>query len=230
MRLDFFLSKSTGISRKEARRQIMAGRVTVDGTLCKKSATTVTADQAISRDDQALQLPGEHRYLMMNKPVDVVSATTDDLHTTALNLIPPEWRRDLHIAGRLDRDTTGLLLLTTDGQWSHRVTSPRSDCAKTYQVWLAEPLSEDAIQQLEAGILLKSETDKTAPAKVEMIAPAHIRLSITEGRYHQVKRMLAAVGNHVERLHRERIGAITLEPSLAPGEYRELTEAEINSF
>lgn len=230
MRLDFFLSKSTGASRKESRRQIMAGRVTIDGTLCKKSATVISNNQVIARDDQPLHFPGEHRYLMMNKPDDVVSATTDDIHTTALHLIPAEWHRDLHIAGRLDRDTTGLLLLTTDGKWSHRVTSPRSDCAKTYQVWLAEPLSDDGRTQLEAGILLKSETEKTAPAIVEVIEPTHIRMSITEGRYHQVKRMLAAVGNHVERLHRERVGTITLDTALAPGEFRELTDAEINSF
>ena len=229
MRLDFFLANSANVSRKEARRIIMAGRVTLEGEVCKKAATPATAQSQVCLDGQSLTLQGE-RYLMLHKPVDYVSATTDSEHPTVLDLLPPDLRRNLHIAGRLDLDTTGLLLLTTDGQWSHRVTSPRSHCAKTYRMTLAEPLTQDMLRQLAEGVQLKGEEKTTAPAEVEALGERSLRLTITEGRYHQVKRMLAAVGNHVLSLHRERIGTISLDPALAPGAYRALTEDEVAGF
>ena len=135
----------------------------------------------------------------------------------------------LHAAGRLDIDTTGLVLMTDDGQWSHRITSPRHHCEKTYLVELENPLEEGVAEQFAKGVQLHNEKDLTKPAVLEVITPTEVRLTISEGRYHQVKRMFAAVGNHVVGLHRERIGDITLDASLEPGEYRPLTEDEIAS-
>ncbi|WP_148864470.1 16S rRNA pseudouridine(516) synthase RsuA [Marinobacter fonticola] len=229
MRLDYFIANSANVSRKEARRLILAARASVDGVICKKAATQLSGSERVTLDDESMVLPGE-RYLMLHKPEGVVSATTDSEHPTALDLLPPDWRRNLHIAGRLDKDTTGLLLLSTDGQWTHRVTSPRAECPKTYLATLAEPLPDDALSQLEKGVELRGETKLTAPATVERLNEDRLRLTISEGRYHQVKRMLAAVGNRVVALHRERIGAVSLDPELVSGNYRELSQAEIDSF
>ncbi|HSO99859.1 MAG TPA: pseudouridine synthase [Thioalkalivibrio sp.] len=167
---------------------------------------------------------------MLHKPAGVISATTDSQRPTALDLLPSGMRQGLQIAGRLDADTTGLLLLTTDGQWSHRVTSPRLDCPKTYRVSLSDPISADAVLELEQGVLLRGESTPTRPAGVQKLDDQTIDLTISEGRYHQVKRMLAAVGNHVTGLHRWRIGKVVLGPELAAGEYRELTPKEVASL
>ncbi|WP_417567414.1 pseudouridine synthase [Marinobacter sp.] len=229
MRLDQFVANSSGLSRKEAKRAIAGGEVTVNGETCTAANTQLPRDVQVVLAGEPLALPGE-RYLMMNKPAGVVSATTDSDHPTALDLLPTELTRNLHIAGRLDADTTGLLLLTTDGQWSHRVTSPRTDCPKTYRVTLSEPLTSRAVRELEQGVHLHSDSKPTRPAQVDILGESTIDLTISEGRYHQVKRMLAAVGGHVEALHRLQIGAVLLDPALEPGGYRELTRAEKNSL
>ncbi len=227
-RLDQFIATSTELSRKEAKRAISAGRVHLDGQPCKSATTKISATVEVTLDGQPCNLPGE-RYLMLNKPAGVVSATRDSDHPTALDLLPSDMAHTLHIAGRLDMDTTGLLLLTTDGQWSHRLTSPRVECPKTYRVSLSDPLTTEAARQLEQGLLLRNDPSPTRPAQVRMVEDKVIELTISEGRYHQVKRMLAAVGNHVEALHRSRIGSIALDPTLAPGEFRELTAEEVAS-
>lgn len=228
MRLDQYLANSTGLSRKEAKKIISTGRVRVGDQPCKSASTQVTETTPVELDGNALSLPGEI-YLMMNKPAGVISATTDSNQPTAVDLLPAELARQVHIAGRLDKDTTGLLLLTNVGQWSHRITSPRHDCPKTYRVHLAEPLSSCACHELEQGVILKDEDKATRPAEVLIRSDREIELTISEGRYHQVKRMLAAVGNHVEQLHRLRIGAISLDPELAAGQYRKLTDEEVRS-
>lgn len=228
MRLDQFIATTSPLSRKEAKRAIAGGRVGIDGQPCRHAATHIDDSARVTLDGGVLTLAGE-RYLMLNKPVGVVSATTDSDHPTVLDLLPGDIGRGLHIAGRLDADTTGLVLLTTDGQWSHRVTSPRVRCPKTYRVTLSEPLSDDALHALEAGVTLRHEPRPTKPAEIRRLADREIELTIVEGRYHQVKRMLAAVGNHVDALHRQSIGAITLDPGLATGEFRELTRSEIDS-
>lgn len=230
MRLDYYLAHAANLSRKEARRIIHRGRVQVAGKVETKISATVSAGSDVAVDDQPLVLDQGHRYFMLHKPAGVVSATEDGLHETVLELIPHELRRNLHPVGRLDRDTTGILLLTTDGQWSHRVSSPRSGCAKVYRASLAEPLTTEAKAQLEAGVELRGETDITRPSRVEQLDAQTIRLTLTEGRYHQVKRMLAAVGNHVLALHREEIGPVHLDDRLEPGAYRALTQTEIEAF
>lgn len=228
IRLDQYISSCSNLSRKDAKRAIGTGRVSVNGDIEKSANLKIGTATVVTLDGQICKPPGE-RYLMLNKPAGVVSATKDSDHPTVLDLLPREPGKELHIAGRLDADTTGLVLLTSDGQWSHRVTSPRRQCEKTYRVTLANILPADSIQALEQGVELRNDPQPTKPAQVRVLAEREIELTITEGRYHQVKRMMAAVGNHVEGLHRERIGSITLDPTLAPGQYRELTADEINS-
>lgn len=229
MRLDQFIANSTALTRKDAKQAIKAGRVQVNEAPCILANTKIDTLANITLDSQVCTLPGE-QYLMLNKPAGVVSATRDSDHPTALDLLPSELSRDLHIAGRLDADTTGLLLLTTDGQWSHQVTSPRVNCPKTYQVTLSSPLSDLAVRKLEQGLLLRNDPVPTKPAQIRHIENYLIELTISEGRYHQVKRMLAATGNHVKALHRIRIGEITLDKELQSGHYRPLTDDEIRSI
>lgn len=231
MRLDQFIASSSPLSRKEARRAIHASKVEVNGEVWKDTGKHLPAGAQVLLEGEQLTLQGE-RYIMLNKPAGVVSATQDSEHPTALDLLPAELTevaRNLHIAGRLDADTTGLLLLTTDGKWSHRVTSPRVECPKTYRVNLSTPILDSTIKALETGVMLHQDPKPTKPAQVKVLEPKLVELIISEGRYHQVKRMLAAAGNHVEALHRQRIGDIILDSALEPGDYRELTENEIAS-
>lgn len=229
MRLDQFVSHCSDFSRKDAKRTITRGRVSVNNTVCTRANTQLQSHDTVTLDGNLLALATE-RYLMLHKPAGVISATRDSEQPIVLDLLPAEVRDNLHVAGRLDADTTGLVLLTSDGQWSHRVTSPRSGCLKTYQVELAQAITADAIAALEQGVQLHNEAKLTLPASVTVLAPQRIELTLSEGRYHQVKRMLAAVGNHVTALHRSRIGALELDPALGPGQFRELTPAEIASF
>jgi 16S rRNA pseudouridine516 synthase len=228
MRLDYFVANATSLSRKDAKRAIGKGQVEYNGKSCRQASSQVAKGDSIKLDGVTLALPGE-RYLMLFKPEGVISATSDSQQPTVLDLLPADMRQGLHIAGRLDRDTTGLLLLTTDGQWSHRITSPRAGCDKTYRVALSEPITREAMDQIAAGVVLKSESDPTLPAGIRVIEDRIIELTIHEGRYHQIKRMVAAVGNHVTSLHRLRVGAVTLDGMLAPGEFRELTAEEVAS-
>lgn len=226
MRLDKFVAHCTAHSRSEVRRLAHAGRLRVNGLAVRDAGLALSADDVVTLDEQRLRLSGP-RYFMLHKPVDVVCATEDGDHVTVLDLLRGERRDGLHIAGRLDRDTTGLVLITDDGAWSHRLTAPgRHD--KRYRVWTARPISAEAVAQFAAGLCLRGEEDDpTRPARLELVADCEALVWLQEGRYHQVKRMFAAVGNHVERLHREAVAGIELDPALAPGEWRALTAAEI---
>lgn len=229
MRLDYFLAHSTGLTRKEAKQLISRGAVTMAGEACPKANLQLRDGQGVWLHGEPVQLPG-HRYLMLHKPAGVVCSTDDPEHRTVLDLLPAELRQDLHPAGRLDRDTTGLVLLTSDGQWSHRLTSPNHQCDKCYRVTCADPVSDADLLALCEGILLRGEDAPTLPAGAERLGGNQLRLTIHEGRYHQVKRMLAARGNKVVALHREQIGEIALDVALAPGEFRPLSEDEIRRF
>jgi 16S rRNA pseudouridine516 synthase len=230
IRLDQFIANSSELSRKDAKRAIGRKRVSVDGEIVTSPNVKIPDTSRVILDGKPLSLPSE-LYLMLHKPSGYVSATRDGEHPTVLDLLPAELARrtGLHIAGRLDMDTSGLLLLTTDGQWSHRITSPRHDCSKVYRVGLDRPLDTTAHQTLENGLMLEGEDKPTLPASVHKLEDRLVELTIGEGRYHQVKRMMAAVGNHVTRLHRQRVGAITLDPGLKPGQFRPLTQEEIDS-
>jgi len=229
MRLDKYLASVTDYSRSEVKKLIKSGRVLAAGEVVTDPRYVVEAMTPVALDG-ALLRHATPRYFMLNKPLGYVSATKDRQHLTVLELLDEDNPEQLHIAGRLDIDTTGLLLLTDDGQWSHRVTAPNKACAKTYLVETVEPIPESAIAKFSEGVFLHNEKRRTLPAKLEIVDVQTARLTITEGKFHQVKRMFHAIENEVETLHRESIGAIVLDPSLGEGEYRALTEQEIGSI
>lgn len=221
IRLDKLLCHATGITRSQAQKNIRRREVEVDGVAVRDPSLQVHEGNVVFWQGHEIRLSGP-RYFMMNKPTGVVCATVDSQHSTVLDLLEETNLRGLHVAGRLDIDTTGLVLISDDGEWSHRITSPRRQCEKRYRVTLAEPLQTSLIEHFAAGIELKNEEEKTRPAVLTILAPTEAQLVITEGKYHQVKRMFAAVGNRVVTLHREAIGEIVLPDDLAVGEYRSL--------
>lgn len=229
MRLDKFLSQQLEVSRAIALRELRARKVTVDGEVVREGAFKLKPDNQVEYDGNPLHLQFGPRYFMLNKPQGYVCSTEDPDHPTVLFFLEEPTAYKLHAAGRLDIDTTGLVLMTDDGQWSHRITSPRHHCEKTYLVTLESPVAEDTAEKFTTGVQLHNEKDLTKPATLEVISENQVRLTISEGRYHQVKRMFAAVGNHVVALHRERIGTIVLDEEMEPGEYRALTAEEIAS-
>lgn len=229
MRLDRYLSKTTGMSRKEATRVLQKETVTVDGVRQKRAAFKVPEGAEVICNDMRLELTGP-TYLMLHKPLGCVCANSDAIHPTVFSYLDVPNPDKLHTVGRLDLDTSGLLLITDDGQWSHRITSPKQHCLKVYRAWLAEPLSDADVAAFAKGLQLRNESNLTAPAVLEIVAEREALVHIHEGRYHQVRRMFAALGNKVEKLHREQVGTLSLDPDLAPGEYRVLTEEEVASF
>ena len=231
IRLDKFICHSTGLSRPQVQRIVRAGSVSVNNVLIKKPDQKIHDADVVMLDGEAVSLP-QSRYLMLHKPAGYVCANSDSEHPVVLDLLDEIETDNLQIAGRLDIDTTGLVLITDDGTWNHRVTAPTRLCKKTYCVTLHEPLTVDALEKLRSGVLLSGEKKPTQPADLVFIDEQanRIRLSIYEGKYHQVKRMFAAVGNHVIALHRESIGGITLDESLMVGQCRPLTSTEIVSI
>jgi 16S rRNA pseudouridine516 synthase len=228
MRLDKFLSQNSDSSRSLIQQAIKAGRVSVNDVIAKKGDQKLLGDEIITFDGKQVEA-FQTRYLMLHKPLGYVCANSDSDYPVVVDLIRlPRWQ-ELQIVGRLDIDTTGLVLLTDDGQWNHRITSPRHECDKIYRVTTANPISADTAELFSAGVQLHGEKAPTRPAQLELISNHEARLKIHEGKYHQVKRMFAAAGNLVVALHRESIGNIQLDPALAPGEYRALTAEEIKS-
>lgn len=225
MRLDKYLSASTGLTRSQATKVIRQKRVTVNGLLAKQGAMQLPADAVVELDDQVVAPTGP-RYIVLHKPAGYVCSSDDPEHPTVMQLLDEPLLEKLNPVGRLDLDTTGLLLITDDGQWLHRITSPKHHVAKTYRVWLADPIPASAVQAFADGVLLRGEKDLTLPAELNIVAEQEALLTIREGRYHQVKRMFAAIGNKVVRLHREKIGDFQLPDDLAEGEYRVLSLSE----
>ena len=236
MRLDKFICKSTELTRSEAKKLLKSGEVHVNGEVAKNPAMQVHENNDIDIDGQALTAR-QSRYFMLHKVADTICSNVDEGFPSVLHFLDVDKAFDLHIAGRLDADTTGLVLITDDGRWSHNVISPKKECQKVYRVWLRNPITVEKsialIEQFSQGIQLQGESSLTKPAILTLVTDTDVEnevlLTITEGRYHQVKRMFAAVGNRVVGLHREQIGAIKLA-DLAPGEWRHLTEEEVSLF
>jgi 16S rRNA pseudouridine516 synthase len=226
MRLDKFLSQHTDYSRSQIHQLIKAARVKINDEVIRVADYKLRDAEQVTLDNQIIQAL-TNRYFMLNKPLGYVCANTDSEHPVVLDLLDIPRKQDLQIAGRLDLDTTGLVLLTDDGQWNHRITSPRQECEKTYRVTTADPIDEKVIALFTHGVQLNGEKNLTRPAQLELFDAHSARLTIHEGKYHQVKRMFAATGNRVVQLHRESIGSIKLDPALLPGEYRPLTHEEI---
>ena len=229
MRLDRFISEATGISRKEATKLLHRAEVSVDGVVHKKGAFKIPSGAAITWNNEPLKLSGP-TYIMMHKPLGCVCANDDGIHRTVFSYLDLPNKDKLHTVGRLDLDTSGLLLITDDGKWSHRITSPKQQCPKIYHAWLAEPITDADITAFAAGLQLTGEETLTAPAVLEIINQREALVHVHEGRYHQVRRMFAAIGNKVEQLHREQVGTLKLDTALAPGESRALTAKEVALF
>ena len=229
MKLDRLLAKHDSMGRTQARRLIVAGRVTVDGSECTRIDQDVDRFMSVAIDDSVLQSCERLLHLMVNKPVGVVSATSDAEHKTVIDLIDDPDKQSLHLVGRLDRNTTGLVLLTNDGRWSKALMDPSRKVPKVYLVGTRDPIPTEAVEAFTKGFYFHTEDLTTLPAKLEILGEREARLTLLEGRYHQVKRMFHRIGNRVTSLHRERIGMIGLPPDLAPGEWRALTAEEIRS-
>jgi len=229
VRLDKLVAKALGVSRKHATKLVQSGRVSVNDSLEKSASKGVSDSDNILFEGQPIELPGK-RYIVLNKPKDYICSTKDEEYPSALNLIDPRNFGNLHFAGRLDAETTGLILISDDGQWTHRITSPKFKQPKTYRALLDSDITEQAVSDLEKGVMIKDSDKPTSPAQVKVLNPKEIELTITEGRYHQVRRMLVAVGNHVVELHRSSVGSIILSEDLGIGEWRVLTQAEVDGF
>lgn len=227
MRLDKYLSAYAGVSRKEARQLVRRGRVSVEGRVVKSETVKVNREQQITLDGKAVQ-GEEYVYYMMNKPAGVISATRDERDRTVRDLMP-EVQRDIFPMGRLDKDTKGLLILTDDGALAHRLLSPAYHVDKTYEVEYEGKLHETAAKDFRLGIDI-GERRKTKPAQLELLSPGRARLTISEGKFHQVKRMFAAAGGRVTALRRVAMAGILLDETLAPGEYRRLSEEEVEQL
>jgi len=226
MRLDKFLAHASGASRKDVKAWIKAQRVTVNGATVRDAGMQLDANAAVCLDNELQNVLGL-QYIMMNKPAGTVSTAKHADSRSVLSLLPHELQRDLHVVGRLDLDTTGLLLLSNDGQWSHRITAPASHCLKVYRVHLSDPFTASMREQLNAGVQLHDESMLLQARALVQHSDCVVDLTIGEGRYHQVKRMFAAVGNHVDALQRLQIGQLILDPSLEAGQWRELTAQEM---
>ena len=231
MRLDKFLCKSTELDRAEAKTLIAAGAVRVNDDVVTNEATQVHENNCVRLDGQKLRARSS-RYIMLHKPPATLCSNVYDIYPSLFHLIDVDKAFDLHIAGRLDADTTGLVLVTDDGRWSYGIMKPDAQCEKVYRVGLRDVIDDNAalelITRFEHGLQLQGEKALTLPAKLKVINPKEVLLTITEGRFHQVKRMFAGVGNRVLSLHRQKIGAVILD--VGQGEWRHLTEDEIASF
>ena len=234
MRLDKFLSKATELSRKDCKKILHAGEVTVNGEVVKDSSLHIDeVGDDIEWAGEPLSVAMGNRYLLLYKPEGFECTLKPKEWPIVTDLIDVPQLGSLRIAGRLDVDTTGALLLSDDGGFLHRVTSPKHHVAKVYELTLADPMTETqqafAIKELAKGIMLEDEYDKTKPAELSFSDATHAKLVLTEGKYHQVKRMMGYFGNKVIELHRASIGNITLA-GLEKGESRFLTAEEIDQF
>jgi len=225
-RLDKFISKQLSISRRDVRLMLAQQRVSVDGVIANDIGQQVDKFSLIELDDEILQKQ-RPSYLMLNKPIGVVSATKDDKHQTVIDLIKVPEKNSLHIVGRLDLNTSGLVLLTNDSRWSQRLTLPESKVEKIYQVTLDKSLTEDYIEAFARGMYFAFEDINTKPAKLEIISEFVAKVTLVEGRYHQIKRMFGRFSNKVIKLHRQQIGNLPLDTCLQVGQSRPLTLEEV---
>ncbi|MBP5454305.1 MAG: rRNA pseudouridine synthase [Lachnospiraceae bacterium] len=225
MRLDKFLCDSKNLSRKESKEIIKKGRVIVnDNKITDPSFSIDESKDTVLLDSNQVKYE-KFVYYMLNKPAGVVSATKDNIDKTVIDLFKEEGRDDLFPVGRLDKDTVGLLIVTNDGDLSHHLTSPKHHIEKTYFVKISNPLSDEDIKALESGIKIVDDVCK--PAIVKVLSDNEIELTIFEGMFHQVKRMLKAVNNEVAFLKRVSIGDLRLDEELHEGKYRKLTDKEL---
>ena len=202
------------------------GRVEIDGERARDASRIITIFDRISVDGKVTQ-DRPRRYLMLNKPAGVVSATVDMQHTTVTDLLSQDYRAELHIVGRLDFNSTGLLLLTNDGRWSQRISQPGKKLLKRYRVIVEKPLSAEYVQAFQLGMHFAYEDITTRPAQLTILSEHTAEVELIEGRYHQLKRMFGRFDNKVLSIHRTAVGPLQLDDHLLAGKSRELTAAEL---
>jgi 16S rRNA pseudouridine516 synthase len=229
VKLDRLLAKHQGMGRNRARQCVIDRRVRVDGSPATRIDLEVDRFSRVELDETIVQEPERRLHIMVHKPTGVVSATADAEHPTIVDLIDDPDKHTLHLVGRLDRSTTGLVLLTNDGRWSKTLMNPAKKVPKVYLVETRDPIPPDAPAAFARGFYFHTEDLTTMPAELEILGEKIARLTLHEGRYHQVKRMFHRIGNRVTALHRERIGNIELPDDLKPGEWRALTPEEIGT-
>jgi 16S rRNA pseudouridine516 synthase len=227
MKLDRLIASHQSQGRQSAHRAIAARRVRVDGIVVTDGHHPVDRFTLVEIDDTVIQQPERALYLMLHKPVGILSATKDDQHPTVIDLIDDPDKHTLHIAGRLDRSTSGLVLLTNDGRWSKRLMTAEEKVPKVYLVETQDPIAPDAVAAFARGFYFHTEDITTLPAELVLLSERLARLTLHEGRYHQVKRMFHRVGNRVISLHRESIGTLTLPADLHAGAWRALSAQEV---
>ena len=228
MRLDKYLAETAQCTRSEAKTLLQKGKVTVNGTLCKKGDTQLRETDVVAVEGRPLAYQ-KFVYIMLNKPEGVVSASTDKRDTTVVDLLGDAYpRRELFPAGRLDKTSTGIVLLTDDGGFAHDILAPKRHVSKTYTVTLDTPLTAEMKAGFAAGVTLADGT-ALSPAEVEALTPdgLTVRVLLKQGVYHQIKRMFGVYGAGVNALHRDAIGGLALDAALAPGQWRELSDAEV---
>jgi len=226
MKLDRLIARHRQMGRTTALRAIAARRVRVDGLVVVNGHVEVDRFLTVTLDEEPVQAAERGLYLLMHKPVGWLSATKDAQHPTVLDLIDDPNKETLHLAGRLDRSTSGLLILTNDGNWSKRLMAADFKVPKVYRVETDVPVPVDAVEAFERGFYFHTEDITTLPAKLEIIDECLSRVTLHEGRYHQVKRMFHRVGCRVTALHRESIGVLRLPEDLKPGEWRPMKDEE----
>lgn len=225
IRIDKYLSVACGISRTDAKALIKSGNITANGIKITKSDTKVEETDRVKNGSQILTYK-KHIYIVMNKPEGILSASTDKRVKTVVDILPDQLKREgLFPVGRLDKNTTGLLIITDDGDFGHRVTSPKSHTEKCYFAELDGTVKQEFIDVFKNGITL-ADGEVCMPAKLEIADSQSAYVTVKEGKYHQIKRMFGVVGLGVNRLHRVRIGALTLPSDLKIGQSRELTDRE----
>lgn len=226
--MDKFLHDLGYGTRKDIAKFLRAHKVTVNGQMVTKPAFQVKASDDVCIDDESIRYEPQC-YLMLHKPKGVVSARTDAQEQTVLSLLPDNLQhRDITMVGRLDKDTTGLLLLTNDGAMVHQLTNPKKHQAKVYHLEYEGKLVEDAVEQCEKGLVLHDFV--ALPSRLRLLEEGKAELTIYEGKYHQVKRMIKALGGEVTALHRVQMGPLVLDDSLEAGEWRYLTEEEVTAL
>lgn len=231
MRIDKFLSEMGAATRKETAQAARRGAIKINGEVCRAPDRHIDPEKDTVSYYESIIPYKRFRYIMLNKPEGYVSATEDGISPTVLELLPEEYSRfNLFPCGRLDKNTVGLMLLTDDGELAHRLLSPKRHVSKVYEYKSKFPLSDENRKMLEEGVTL-DDGYETLPSHIELDDGAMSgRITLTEGKYHQIKRMFEAVGNKITALERIRFGPLSLDASLGRGEWRELTEAEIRAL
>ena len=228
MRLDKYFAEAAQCTRSESRELIRKGRVSVNGAVCRRPEQQVSEMDSIALDGKSRPRQA-FVYIMLNKPAGVVSASADKRDTTVVDLVHSAYpRRELFPAGRLDKTSTGFVLITDDGAFAHDILAPRHHVPKTYRVTIDTPLTREMAEGFARGVVLADRV-QLAPAEVSPLTAdgRTVRVVLHQGVYHQIKRMFGVYGAGVDQLHREAIGSVWLDQDLAPGQWRELTEAEV---